>query len=103
MARYHGGEKVKGGLYWNPARWEILPLPKGGGVLPGEHEARYIRLPLLMMMVVGPFMGALFVMFLPVIGFVLLLGFGGMKLVALGRRAVTNFSAEAVAVADKDD
>ena len=103
MARNHGGEKAKGGLYWNPARWKVVNLPKGGGVLPGGMEARYIRLPLLMMMVVGPFMGALLVMFLPFIGFALLLGFGSMKLVALGRKAVANLLAEPAAVANKED
>jgi hypothetical protein len=94
MTRHHGNDVVKGGFYWSPSRWEIATIPKGGGVLPGEKGVRYIRLPLVLLMLVGPFMGALYVAFLPFIGFALVLGFGGMKLLAVARKFVGSIAAE---------
>ena len=86
MIRYAGGSRVKGGLYWGLAEWHILPIPKEGGILPGEAGTRYIRVPLVLMLVLGPIMGALFVIFLPVIGFGLLFGFAGVKLYTVARK-----------------
>ncbi|MBI4515583.1 MAG: hypothetical protein HY699_07185 [Deltaproteobacteria bacterium] len=90
MTRYHGNEVVKAGFYWSPARWEIVPIAKGGGMLPGTADNRYIRLPLLLLMAVGPFMGALYVMFLPLLGFAMLFGFGGKKLYGAVRNIAGN-------------
>lgn len=89
MVRYHGGEAVKAGFYWSPAQWEIITLSKGGGVLPGTNETLYIRLPMLLFIVVGPFMGALYVAFLPFIGFAMVLGLGAIKLYGLARNVLT--------------
>jgi len=41
MKRYNGNEKVKAGLYWTPAKWEIVTIGPEGGVLP-EGE-KYVR------------------------------------------------------------
>lgn len=87
MTRYHGGEMVKAGFYWNPARWEITTAKKGG-TLPGTKDLRYFRLPLALLMIAGPFLGGLLVIFLPLIGFVMLFGFAGLKLVIMCRRAL---------------
>lgn len=88
MTGYHAEDTVKGGLYWSPGRWQIVAVPKEGGVLPGEAPARYIRVPAVLMLVLGPIMGGLLVVFLPLIGFAMLLGFGGAKLVAMARKGV---------------
>lgn len=88
MTGYHAEDKVKGGLYWSPARWQIVAVPKEGGALPGEAPAQYIKVPAVMMLVLGPIMGGLLVVFLPLIGFAMLFGFGGAKLVAMARRSV---------------
>ncbi len=90
MARYRGSESVKGGLYWSPSQWQIVPLTKAGGVLPGGPETRYIRLPLVMMLLLGPIMGAGLVAFLPFIGFALILVFGSKRMyAALQKMAAT--------------
>ena len=63
-----GGEAVRFGFYWNVAEWEAQVVPAAGGTLKGEETARYLRLPLLAVLIVAPLMGAAFAMFLPFIG-----------------------------------
>jgi hypothetical protein len=79
MARYHGNEKVNPGFYWNPAKWEITTIEKKGTALPGEEELNYHRIPLPLVFLLGPVMGAAYVIFLPLIGFALFFGFLGKK------------------------
>lgn len=88
MARYHGSGRVKAGFYWSPSRWEIITVPKGGGTLPGGEELNYFRLPISLILLLGPLMGALYVIFLPFIGFCLFFGFVGKKLFLFLSRAV---------------
>jgi len=78
MRRYNGNEKVKAGLYWTPARWEIVTIGRKGGVLPEGDN--YVRLPAAAVMVLGTLLGGLYVIFLPFIGFVMFFGFVGKKL-----------------------
>ena len=80
MKRYHGGHRVKAGFYWTPARWEITTVPSEGGMLPGGGEITYVRFPVTLMMLVGATLGAAYVIFLPLIGFVIFFGFAGKKL-----------------------
>lgn len=103
MTGYRGGNSVRGGLYWCPSKWQIVSLPKKGGVLPGEAHTRYIRVPLVTVLLLGPIMGALFVVFLPIIGFALVFGFGGVKLFGAMRKALANAPVhpEAEAVAEE--
>lgn len=101
MARYNGGESVRAGFYWNPSQWDVVSIPKEGGTLPAAE--RYIRLPLLALMVLGPFMGALYVIFLPLIGFAMLFAFGATKLLAVTRAAVGAPLGEPEEVLHKDE
>ena len=71
MARYEGGMQVKGGYYWNPRNWEVEVVPSEGGRLKGETGAKYVKLPFPLLFVVVPLLGALFLVFLPFIGFAL--------------------------------
>ena len=80
MKRYHGGHRVKAGFYWTPARWEITTVPREGGMLPGGEEITYVTLPVTLVMLVGATLGAAYVIFLPLIGFVIFFGFAGKKL-----------------------
>jgi hypothetical protein len=64
-----GGEAVKFGFYWNVAEWEAQVVPAAGATLEGDAGTRYVRLPLLALLVVAPLMGAAYAMFLPFIGF----------------------------------
>lgn len=101
MTRYHGTDQVKMGFYWNRARWEIVTIPKGGGVLPGGHDVRYIRFPLILVMLLGPVVGAAYVIFLPLIGFAMLFGFAGKKLLSAAQHAAGDFSVKAEAKSRK--
>jgi hypothetical protein len=69
MKGIKGGDTVKAGFYWRTQRWEIVPVEGEGAVLPGDGGERYYRIPTLGMLVAAPLMGALFVVFLPFIGF----------------------------------
>jgi hypothetical protein len=82
-----GGQSVRAGFYWNPAEWEIVAVDgRSGGVLPGGSERRYFRVPVLLMLALAPVMGGLFVVFLPLIGFTLLIQ-QGVKLALRGARS----------------
>ena len=93
MRTYNGGETVQGGFYWKRAGWRMLTVEGQAGVLPGEPGAAYYRVPALLMIPVALTMGGLFVLFLPLLGFLILgeWGFnagGRMFRRAFGRKAV---------------
>jgi hypothetical protein len=71
MAKYTGGMQVSGGYYWNPRNWEVEVVASEGGRLQGAPEAKYVKLPFPLLFVVVPLLGALFLVFLPFIGFAL--------------------------------
>ncbi len=69
MAKYTGGMQVSGGYYWNPRNWEVEVVASEGGRLKGAADAKYVKVPFLALFVIVPLLGALFLMFLPAIGF----------------------------------
>jgi len=69
MKQHMGATKVKAGFYWRTGRWEIVPVEGSGSVLPGKTSETYYRIPTLGMLLAAPVMGAVFVVFLPFIGF----------------------------------
>jgi hypothetical protein len=71
MARYTGGMQVGGGYYWNARSWEVEVVSDEGGKLKGGADARYAKVPFPALFVIVPLLGALFLMFLPFIGFAL--------------------------------
>lgn len=71
MAKYTGGMKVGGGYYWNTRTWEVETVPSEGGRLRSPDGARYVKVPFPALFVIVPLLGALFLMFLPFIGFAL--------------------------------
>jgi hypothetical protein len=66
--KYHGGERVHSGAYLNTRTAEFASIPRGGGELPGAGQTMYIRVPAAAVMFVGPLMGLLFVILLPLAG-----------------------------------
>ena len=68
----NGGTKAPGGLYWHFGNWEIKALDGKEVTLPGSSEERYLRIPTVALLLLGPVMGLAFAMFLPFIGFALL-------------------------------
>jgi hypothetical protein len=79
MSRYHGGSQVGAGFYWNVAAWTIETIGKEGDLLPGGAEHRYVKLPMLLVLALAPMMGGLYVIFLPCIGFAMVLALAARK------------------------
>lgn len=69
MLRHQGGELVKAGFYLNLDSWEINTLQgPDGGILDGGDASQYLRIPVTLMLLFAPLMGAMFAVFLPFIG-----------------------------------
>ena len=67
----HTDEHLKEpGYYWNLSNGEIVTVPKGGAILAGEYENRYLRIPGLLVLVLAPLLGILYILFLPLIAIV---------------------------------
>ena len=62
--RYQGGEVVPAGSYWNPQCGEFAKLGEEGGRLP-QVEGEFFRGHPAAIMVVGPLLGLLYLIFLP--------------------------------------
>lgn len=73
--KHNGGDSVKFGFYWNMKEWEAQIVPAAGGTLNGDAAAKYLRLPLLAVLVIAPVMGAVYAFFLPFIGFAMVAAF----------------------------
>jgi hypothetical protein len=78
--KFKGGDMVGYGFYWNVGEWEAQVVPKDGAELKGTPAAAFVRLPLVALLVLAPLMGAAYAMFLPFIGFALLVMFLAGKL-----------------------
>jgi hypothetical protein len=68
MRHYRGSEKVEPGLYFNLRQLSFKSIDEEGP-LPGSKDEVYRRVPMLALLVVGPFLGLAYVIFLPFIGF----------------------------------
>ena len=87
MTMKRAGDTAKMGFYFNTKTWEIS-LHRTEGALPGADTDRYLRVPAVALLFLGPVMGFFFVVFLPFIGFALVareLGYRVAKL--FGRKA----------------
>ena len=71
MAKYTGGMQVSGGYYFNASNWEVETVSPEGARLRGDPASRYVKVPFLALFAIVPTLGALFLMFLPMIGFAL--------------------------------
>ena len=65
MQRIGGGQAVGQGTYWNVKSGRLVEL-KGDGILPGERNAIYFRVPFMLVFLWGIFSGGLYIVFLPV-------------------------------------
>jgi len=72
MLRYHGGEQVSKGSYWDRRTGEVVHVGPEGSRLPGGADVSYWKMSEPVMVVVGPLLGLLYVVFLPLIGFLML-------------------------------
>jgi len=72
---HDGGTKVNYGFYWSAKAWDMAMIPAEGGLLPGGSDRAYHRIPTFLFLLMAPFMGALYVVFLPFVGFVMVAGY----------------------------
>lgn len=72
MTTYTGTQNVKGGYYLNLNGWNMEAVNGKAGVLPGDESARYVRVPMLALLVVAPLLGLGFVVVLPFLGLAVL-------------------------------
>ena len=93
MATVKGGARVRSGYYWNPRRWTLVPVQNDGEVLEGSPSEKFLRVPLPVALALVPVMGALFVFFLPALGFILLFQAVGLKVAGLFRRSAAELAA----------
>ena len=71
MTRYYGNENVEPGIYFSLEHLSFVSMDESGQ-LPGSAETVYRRVPAIALLVVGPLVGLAYVIFLPLIGFVML-------------------------------
>ena len=81
MKRYEGGSRVKGGFYFNQQSWDLVTVSGKTGVLPGTAKDLHLKIPVLLMLLGAPVIGATLVMFLPFAGIALFIHAGYRKLV----------------------
>ena len=74
-----GGEKVGPGTYWDTVNGDRIRLERAG-VLPGDASKAYFRFHPLLLLVVGPLMGLVYAIFLPLSAIVMVLSVLGEKL-----------------------
>ena len=88
MARHQGGDKVGAGFYLNVESWQVTTLSGAGGTLPGGDDVRYLSVPLPVLLVTAPMLGAAFAVFLPFIGIALVADHAVKKAWQAGREAL---------------
>ena len=95
MTKRIGGTTAKNGFYWNLGKWEMTMVPKQGGVLPGDASQRYIKVPVVALLVLAPLMGAVYAILLPLVGLVGLFRLFGKEAAAVGAADVEDGDAVA--------
>ena len=90
MFNYRGGNSVKSGFYWDLTNWEIVTIAGKGGVLPENGTHRYVKVPIPFLVMIAPILGLLFVVFLPFIGFAMVLGLVGRKVLGVLHNALAH-------------
>jgi hypothetical protein len=81
------GTLVKGGFYFNRDKLDLIAVSGKEGLLPGANGQRYLRVPVLAVLLLAPVLGGLFVMFMPFIGFALVFQHLGRLMFSGAKRA----------------
>ncbi len=69
MKTIRAGTRVESGHYLSLRTWSIQPVERAGSPLVGRAGERFVASPAIAAVALAPMLGALFVVFLPVIGF----------------------------------
>ena len=89
---HEGGTKVNYGFYWSARAWDMAMIPAEGGLLPGGSDRHYSRIPTFLFLLMAPFMGALYVVFLPFVGFAMLAGYAARGIKRLSTDGFMNIA-----------
>ena len=65
IRKYGAGQFAPSGTYWNRKTWELVQISEGGDYLPAGEGVTYYRVPLLVVLTLGPLAGLAFILFLP--------------------------------------
>ena len=79
MLRHSGGDRVGKGTYWNLTNGERVDI-KDEGVLPGEANKTFYKMPAVAIIVVAPIIGLAYAAFLPFIGIAMFVKLVAQKL-----------------------
>lgn len=79
MKRFDTRTNVEPGLYFNPRRLRFRSQDEPGR-LPGAEDDTYYSVPLALLLVAGPLIGLIYVIFLPFIGLAMFASFAVQKL-----------------------
>ena len=93
MTKLQGGTRVRKGYYLRLSSLSFTPVSRDGEPLPGSASERYWHLPVPLVVLLGPALGAAYVVVLPFIGFYLVARAVGRKALSLARRAATQIAA----------
>ncbi len=74
MFRFHGGQPVEKGTYWNLSTGEKIDAG-ANTMLPGARDAHYVKLPVFSVFIAGPLAGLLFTCIIPFLFIFVLLTF----------------------------
>ena len=77
--KHIGGERVKGGNYWNFSTGERITI-ESGKVLPGDSSVTYYNAHPAVILLASPILGLVYATFLPFIGIAVLVKVVGTKL-----------------------
>lgn len=77
-----GSQKVHSGVYINLQEISFKSLERRGR-LPGTEQEEYLRVSMLALLVAGPILGGVYVIFVPLIGLAMLAWLAGGKIVEL--------------------
>lgn len=88
MTTYTGNQNVDPGLYFNVKQFRVKSIERRGP-LPGTEDDTYRRVPMLVMLAMAPLLGLAFVIFLPFIGFAMVLWLLGDKAAQLATGTAT--------------
>ena len=92
MTTYQSGSAVRSGYYFNAARWHVEPIAEDGGKLP-EAPGSWMKVPTAAALLLVPILGATFLMFLPLVGFVMLFRAIGEKFLSVFQASATDLAA----------
>ena len=69
MLTYKGGNRVGKGTYWNLRKGLRVDVVEDD-ILPGDTASTFLRMPVAVMLLSGPFIGLLYAILMPFIGIV---------------------------------